>query len=109
VRRDSCNDPALLRLDLYPASRLTKAFVEFRTFVERTEKELLSLFESIDRDHNGKLDKSELQLAFKKAGLIVPKAKLNEFFAEVDENHDVRVSYPFALPIRPLLISSRDT
>lgn len=64
--------------------------VEFRTFVERTETELLSLFQSIDRDHNGKLDKGELHAAFKRAGLMVPNAKLNKFFEEVDENRDVR-------------------
>jgi solute carrier family 25 phosphate transporter 23/24/25/41 len=63
--------------------------LEFRTFVEQTEQELLSLFQSIDRDHNGKLDKSELQAAFKRAGMVVPGTKLNQFFSEVDENHDV--------------------
>jgi hypothetical protein len=63
--------------------------VEFRTFVEHAEIELLSLFHSIDRDHNGKLDKGELKEAFRKAGLAVPNSKLDQFFAEVDENHDV--------------------
>jgi solute carrier family 25 phosphate transporter 23/24/25/41 len=62
---------------------------EFRTFVEHTEKELLSLFHSIDRDHNGKLDKDELKAAFKRARLAVPNSKLDQFFEEVDENHDV--------------------
>jgi solute carrier family 25 phosphate transporter 23/24/25/41 len=66
---------------------------EFRIFVERTEKELFSLFHSIDRDHNGKLDKEELKAAFKKAGLTVPNSKLDQFFAEVDENHDVSSLY----------------
>jgi len=64
-------------------------FLEFRTFVEKTERELLFLFQSIDRDHNGKLDKGELSAAFSRAGMVVPASKLNQFFAEVDENHDV--------------------
>jgi solute carrier family 25 phosphate transporter 23/24/25/41 len=68
--------------------------VEFRTFVEHTENELLYLFQSIDRDHNGKLDKGELKEAFRKAGLAVPNSKLNQFFAEVDENHDVSYFSP---------------
>jgi Ca2+-binding EF-hand superfamily protein len=68
-------------------------FTEFRIFVERTEKELFSLFHSIDRDHNGKLDKEELKAAFKRAGLTVPNSKLDQFFAEVDENHDVSSFY----------------
>jgi solute carrier family 25 phosphate transporter 23/24/25/41 len=71
--------------------------VEFRIFVEHTENELLALFQSMDRDHNGKLDKGELKEAFRKAGLIVPNSKLNQFFAEVDENHDVREICPSSL------------
>lgn len=69
---------------------LTENPAEFRTFVEHTENELLALFQSIDRDHNGKLDKGELKEAFRKAGLAVPSSKLDQFFGEVDENHDVR-------------------
>jgi Ca2+-binding EF-hand superfamily protein len=63
--------------------------LEFRVFVENTEKELLALFKSIDRDDDGKLDKSELRGAFKKAGLSVPASKLDQLFAEVDQNSDV--------------------
>lgn len=69
-------------------TNLTSA--EFRVFVERTEKELISLFHSIDRDHDGRLDKGELRAAFRKAGLTIPNSKLDQFFAEVDQNHDVR-------------------
>jgi solute carrier family 25 phosphate transporter 23/24/25/41 len=68
-------------------------YEEFRNFVEQTEKELLSLFHSIDRDHDGKLDKAELKRAFKRAGLTVPDAKLDQFFAEVDENHDGYITF----------------
>jgi solute carrier family 25 (mitochondrial phosphate transporter), member 23/24/25/41 len=67
--------------------------LEFRTFVEHTEKELLALFRSIDRDHNGKLDKAELQAAFLSAGLIIPPRKLDQFFEEVDTNHDGVISF----------------
>jgi solute carrier family 25 phosphate transporter 23/24/25/41 len=37
---------------------------EFRRFVQETEKELFALFESIDRNHDNKLTKDELQAAF---------------------------------------------
>jgi len=73
--------------------------IEFRQFVEQTEKELLSLFHSIDRDKNGKLDKGELRAAFQKAGLAVPNSKLDKFFSEVDSNHDVG---PLHAPSPPL-------
>lgn len=64
--------------------------LEFRTFVEKTEKELFILFQGIDRDHDNRLDKDELQVAFKKAGLTISKSKLDLFFEEVDLNNDVR-------------------
>ncbi|KAH6711113.1 mitochondrial carrier domain-containing protein [Leptodontidium sp. MPI-SDFR-AT-0119] len=68
-------------------------YEEFRTFVERTEKELLTLFHSIDRDQDGKLNKGELRNAFKTAGLAVPNSKLDQFFGEVDQNHDGYISF----------------
>ena len=49
----------------------------------------MSLFHSIDRDHDGRLDRNELQAAFKRAGLAVRSSQLNRFFEEVDQNNDV--------------------
>ncbi|KAK2627954.1 hypothetical protein QTJ16_002600 [Diplocarpon rosae] len=68
-------------------------YKEFHTFVERTEKELRTLFHSIDRDKDGRLDKVELRNAFKKAGLSVPISKLDQFFFEVDKNHDGYITF----------------
>lgn len=66
---------------------------EFRVFVEHTEAELLSLFNSIDRDHSGQIDKTELQAAFKGAGLDLPPGKLDQFFSEVDTDHDGEICF----------------
>ena len=66
---------------------------EFRTFVEQTEKELAQLFKSIDRYQNGQLDKTELRDSFIRAGLVIPSSKLDQFFAEVDTNHDGVISF----------------
>jgi solute carrier family 25 phosphate transporter 23/24/25/41 len=66
---------------------------EFHTFVRRMEYELRSLFKSIDKNGDGKLDKSELQAAFKKAGLTVSSRKIDQFFDRVDLNHDGVVSF----------------
>lgn len=60
------------------------------------------LFKSIDRDHDGRLDKSELRAAFKKAGLAIPNSKLDQFFGEVDDNHDV--CYTLRLSLYSVLI-----
>ena len=68
------------------------------------------MFNSIDRDQDNRLDKTELQAAFKRAGLVVPRAKLNQFFAEVDENNDVsygaHMSCLLANVVRALLHST---
>lgn len=61
--------------------------------MKQTERELWRLFTSIDRNHDGRLDKGELQAAFLRAGLVVPNSKLNQFFAEVDSNRDGVISF----------------
>jgi solute carrier family 25 (mitochondrial phosphate transporter), member 23/24/25/41 len=68
-------------------------FNEFRVFVEHAERELWQLFESIDKDGSGALDKDELRLAFQRAGLTISSAKLDQFFDEVDVNHDGQISF----------------
>ncbi|KAL2044376.1 hypothetical protein N7G274_003081 [Stereocaulon virgatum] len=68
-------------------------FQEFRNFVEQTEKELWQLFKSIDLDHNGQLDKQELRAAIERAGILLPSAKLDQFFSEVDSNHDGVITF----------------
>lgn len=66
---------------------------EFRAFLDSTERQLRKLFESIDHDGNGHLDKNELKSAFASAGLTVPNSKLDDFFAEVDTNKDGVISF----------------
>jgi hypothetical protein len=57
-------------------------------FVERADRQLTTLFDSIDRDGNGKLDIKELQTAFRNAGLTVSNRRLLEFFNDMDNNND---------------------
>ncbi|KAJ8124059.1 hypothetical protein ONZ43_g135 [Nemania bipapillata] len=68
-------------------------YEEFRVFVEAAERQLFHLFQSIDRDKNGKLDKEELQAAFHKVGLAVPNRRLEEFFKDIDHNSDGFITY----------------
>lgn len=68
-------------------------YQEFRVFVDHAERELWQLFESIDRDHNGEIDKAELQAAFSRAGLSISKSKIDQFFYEVDTNHDNVITF----------------
>ncbi|KAJ5411398.1 uncharacterized protein N7487_005757 [Penicillium crustosum] len=66
---------------------------EFRAFLNHTEDGLWQMFQSIDRDHNGEIDKMELKNAFARSGVTVSSAKLDRFFAEVDKNNDGVISY----------------
>ncbi|KAL7654435.1 hypothetical protein ACMYSQ_006445 [Aspergillus niger] len=68
-------------------------YPEFRAFVDHTEIGLWQLFESIDHNHNGEIDKNELKTAFSRSGVTVSNARLEEFFAEVDSNKDGVISY----------------
>ncbi|KXH28358.1 hypothetical protein CSAL01_10656 [Colletotrichum salicis] len=68
-------------------------YEEFRYFVEQTESQLMLLFQSIDKDHDGRLDKTELQEAFRRAGLVVPMRKLSSFFGDIDMNNDGYISF----------------
>lgn len=66
---------------------------EFRTFCQRAERQLFDLFSSIDTDGDGKLDKKELQTAFRSAGLTVSGQRLSNFFQEMDHNNDGYVTF----------------
>ncbi|KAF9882939.1 hypothetical protein FE257_004874 [Aspergillus nanangensis] len=69
-------------------------YSEFRTFVDHTERGLWQLFQNIDRNHNGEIDKGELRAAFANSEMTVSNAKLDDFFADVDKNNDGVISYP---------------
>ncbi|OAR02463.1 hypothetical protein LLEC1_00948 [Akanthomyces lecanii] len=68
-------------------------YQEFKSFVQRADRELSSLFRAIDKDGNGKLDRAELNAAFKAAGLTVSSKKLDCFFNDMDVNHDGYITY----------------
>ncbi|KAF3765521.1 hypothetical protein M406DRAFT_78329 [Cryphonectria parasitica EP155] len=68
-------------------------YEEFRVFVEAAERQLLLLFTSIDRNHDGRVGPDELAAAFQKAGLSVPRRRLAGFFDEIDMNHDGYISF----------------
>jgi solute carrier family 25 phosphate transporter 23/24/25/41 len=72
---------------------LTCYLSEFRTFIDHTESGLWQMFQAIDRNHNGEIDKGELRSAFAQSGVTVSSAKLDNFFAEVDKNNDGVISY----------------
>ncbi|PLB34276.1 calcium-binding mitochondrial carrier protein [Aspergillus candidus] len=68
-------------------------YSEFRAFVDHTEYGLSQLFQNIDRNRNGEIDKNELKSAFSNSEVTVSSAKLEAFFSDVDTNKDGVISY----------------
>lgn len=66
---------------------------EFCKFCQETEKELWTLFTSIDKDNNGRLDKGELAAAFERSGVGVSNARLDRFFSYIDTDRDGSIDY----------------
>lgn len=94
------NDPPFLQLPVLVRGAYALTFrsllmlvSEFRAFINHTESGLWQMFQSIDRNHNGEIDKNELRTAFSQSGVTVSSAKLDNFFAEVDKNNDGVISY----------------
>lgn len=67
--------------------------VEFRDFVSRADEALWELFQSIDRNHNGEIDRAELKEAFASAGITVSSSMLDQFLAQMDQNNDGVITY----------------
>lgn len=66
---------------------------EFVRFCTQTERELWALFNAIDKDQNGRLDKTELSAAFKRAGVAVSNARLDRFFRYIDKDRDGTIDF----------------
>lgn len=76
-----------------PCCVLIQFRLEFRAFVQATEKELLVLFHTIDNNRDGKISRDELRAALRRAGLAVPQSSLSHFFDQVDTNNDGTISF----------------
>lgn len=69
------------------------SYDEFLRFCRHTERELWTLFKSIDKDGSGNLDKKELSAAFERAGVNVSNARLDRFFGYLDKNDDGTIDF----------------
>ena len=64
-------------------------YSEFRRFFAGAEQELWRIFNSVDLDGNGHIDRKELALALSRARIVVdPPERLEEFFRSFDRNSD---------------------
>ncbi|EWC47967.1 hypothetical protein DRE_02849 [Drechslerella stenobrocha 248] len=68
-------------------------FDEFVVFMEATEMHLRGLFNAIDRDKNGQLDRAELAHALESNGISVEPHKLKAFFDRLDKNSDGQITF----------------
>ena len=63
-------------------------YEEFKVFVASGERELRKIFESVDADNSGHIDKEELKAALVEAGIVVDRKLLDKFFETVDRDND---------------------
>ncbi|KAF5344151.1 hypothetical protein D9758_008886 [Tetrapyrgos nigripes] len=64
------------------SSRRQIGWTEFKDYAEAKETELWNIFHSeLDLDGNGHLDARELDLAFRKSGIVLSSADLSEFIS----------------------------
>lgn len=62
---------------------------EFKVFFASAEHELWTIFQSVDVDQNGHIDKNELKAALARAGIVVdPPSRLEAFFNSIDRDKD---------------------
>lgn len=54
---------------------------------------LLKVFQSFDKNQDGFLDHSEISLAAKELGTVASEQEIKNLFAEIDVNHDGRISF----------------
>lgn len=80
-------------VDIRPVSLIRLIQVEFQKFVHHTDVALRELFDSIDRNKNGVLDRQELKDAFARAGITVSSVTLDGFLRRMDLNNDGVISY----------------
>lgn len=69
------------------------SYEEFVRFCKETEGQLRKLFDGIDRDRSGQLDKNELSTAFERAGMNLSEERLERFFSYIDRNHDGGIDF----------------
>ncbi|RPA87951.1 mitochondrial carrier [Ascobolus immersus RN42] len=68
-------------------------YEEFKRFFEATDRELWRIFDAVDVDQDGKIDKRELRRALFKSGINVNGDRLEQFFKSMDQNRDGVISY----------------
>lgn len=66
---------------------------EFQRFFEATDRELWKIFDAVDVDRDGKIDKLELRRALFKSGINVNGDRLEQFFKSMDSDRDGSISY----------------
>ncbi len=60
--------------------------------ISDNEKDMVALFDKIDHDHSGSIDKKELKEALAAAGINVNKIALEAMMHAADEDHDGTIS-----------------
>ena len=66
---------------------------EFKTFVERQEAKLKKVYDSLDRNHDGRLTSQELRRGAKELGFRLSADQIRSVLARADSNKDGNLSF----------------
>ena len=76
--------------------------------ITNNEADMLTLFDQLDQDHNGSLDRTELEEALKKAGIDVNFVQVELMMRSADVNDDGKISKQEWIEICQRLSSSTE-
>ena len=68
-------------------------FRDFVDYVSRTDNQVLLVFQSLDRDKNGVIDKSEIKNAFQDLGVHLDDEQIEKLMKHLDKNNSLQIDW----------------
>ncbi|XP_077285589.1 EF-hand domain-containing protein D2 homolog Swip-1 [Arctopsyche grandis] len=92
-RRQQINDDLEEGKEVKPQYRVVNVYTEFHEFSRKEIKQYETTFNKFDEGRDGYLDLTELKMMMEKIGAPQTHIGLKGMIAEVDEDHDQRISF----------------
>lgn len=92
-RRQQINDALENGQEIKHSFKVVNVYTEFHEFSRKQIKDYQATFNKYDSGHDGYLDLSELKVMMEKLGAPQTHLGLKGMIAEVDEDHDGKISF----------------
>ncbi|GAA6063424.1 hypothetical protein JCM10212_002093 [Sporobolomyces blumeae] len=76
-----------------PSRTTSLRWSSFETYADAQERALFSIFQELDKDHDSKLAKADVEEACKRAGVDVSSSVVRDFFRDVDRDGDGMIGW----------------